>query len=249
MTVQDIYLFLDDRYPFLAACDFDNSGLLIGDKNAEVTKAVITLDCTRDVVDFAVGLGAELIITHHPVIFGGIKSVTSDTAVYSAIKNGVSVISAHTNLDTADGGINDTLCNVLGLKSVEKIICEDGFTFRKGVLPRDMTADELAVYAAEMLCSNARYVDGGKKIRTVAVCSGSGSDMLYTAISSGADAYLSSEIKHNVFLSAMDCGLTCLDLGHFATERIIIPQLTDVLSVQFPTTQFTAYTNETIKHN
>ncbi len=249
MKAQDIYSYLDERYPFSAACDFDNCGLLVGDKNAEISKAVIALDCTRDVVNFAAELGAQLIITHHPVIFGGIKSVTADTAVYNAIKNGIAVISAHTNLDTADGGVNDTLCEALELHNIEKIVCEDSFTFRKGVLPRAMTADELAEYAGNKLGFNARYVDGGKKIKTLAVCSGSGSDMLYDAISAEADAYLSSEIKHNVFLSAVESGLTCLDMGHFATERIIVPKLLKELSIYFPKIKFIPYEKEIIKHN
>ena len=96
MKINDIYSFLNERYPFSLACDFDNVGLLVGDKNCTVTKAVIALDCLSDTVNFAIKNGAELIITHHPVIFAGLKAVTEETAVYKAIKNGISVISAHT---------------------------------------------------------------------------------------------------------------------------------------------------------
>lgn len=248
MKVKDIYSFLDERYPFSLACDFDNVGLLVGDKDAEVTKAVVALDCTLDAVEFAAQNGAELIITHHPVIFAGLKAVTKETAVYKAIKNGISVVSAHTNLDVAEGGVNDTLCEVLGLKDTEKYICEDGFAIRKGTLETEMNAEELANYSAECLGANARYVDGGKQIQTVAVCSGSGSDFLADAIKSGADAYVSSEIKHNIFIEAAEKQFTVIDLGHFATERIIIEKLTSVLRKEFAKIEILPYQKETVKY-
>lgn len=248
MKINDIFNFLNRLYPFASACDFDNSGLLIGDKNAYITNVVIALDCTRDVVDFAVKNNANLIITHHPIIFGGLKSVCADTAVFDAVNNNISVISAHTNLDTADGGLNDTLAQILGLTEISKIVCDDGFTFRKGILQNAVTADELAEKASAVLKFNVRYVDGGKKIKTVAVCSGAGSDMLKDAICSGADAFLSSEIKHNVFIDAFESGITCLDLGHFATEQIIVPKLESVLSEEFPDIAFIPYTKQIIKY-
>ncbi len=248
MKVQDIYSFLDEQYDFSAACDFDNCGLLIGDKNAEVTKAIIALDCVSDTIDFAIENGANLIITHHPIIFGGIKSVTSDTAVYKAIVNGISVICAHTNLDTADGGVNDTLCEILDFKNIEKYVCADGFVIRKAVLPYPMTAQELSQYACERLGTNARFTDNGSKIQTVAVCSGAGSDMMYDAINSGADAYISSEIKHNIFIEAYEKSFNCIDLGHFATEKVIVPKLCGVISASFPELQVIPFEKKIINY-
>ncbi len=249
MKVKDIYSFLDTLYPFNTACDFDNVGLLIGDKNSTVTKIVVALDCTSNVVEFAKENGAELIITHHPVIFGGIKAVKSETAVYKAIKNGISVISAHTNLDIANGGVNDALCEALGLTDIEKYLCFDGFAIRKGTLPTEMTAEELADYASKNLFANARYVDNGKKIKTVAVCSGSGSDFLEDAVNSGADAYISSEIKHNVFIEAVENGFNVLDLGHFATESIIVQRLASVLKNEFQKTEILPYNEQIVKYS
>lgn len=248
MKVNDIYSFLNEHYPFSLACDFDNVGLLIGDKGANVTKAVIALDCTTFAVEFAKKNGAELIITHHPVIFGGLKSVTEETATYKAIKNGISVISAHTNLDVAEGGVNDTLCEVLGLKNIQKYLCEDGFSIRKGELKKEMTAEEFAKRSAKALSTNARFVDSGKSIKTVAVCSGSGSDMLYDAIKSGADAYISSEIKHNVFIEAAEKGFTVIDLGHFATEKIIVKRLYESLSASLSEIKFIPFEKEIVNY-
>ncbi len=248
MKVQDIYSFLDERFPFNLKCDFDNCGLLVGDKSAEVTKVVVALDCVSDTVDFAIENGANLIITHHPVIFGGIKSVTEETAVYKAIKNGISVISAHTNLDIAVGGVNDTLCEALGFKNIENYMCEDGFIIRKAELLHPMSAEELSSDAAKRLSANARFTDSGKEIKTVAVCSGSGSDMLNDAINSGADAYISSEIKHNIFIEAAEKDFTVIDLGHYATEKVIVPKLFKMLSAKFPDTEVIPYEKEIIKY-
>ncbi len=248
MKVKDIYSFLDKLYPFNTACDFDNVGLLIGDKNADVTKIVVALDCTVDTVEFAKENGAELIITHHPVIFGGIKAVTGQTATYKAVKSAISVISAHTNLDIASSGVNDTLCDALDLTDVEKYVCYDGFAIKKGSLKTEMTAAELAEYAAKKLGANARFTDSGKKIKTVAVCSGSGSDFLDDAINSGADAYISSEIKHNIFVEAAEKGFSVFDLGHFATERIIVEKLVNVLKDEFPKTEILPYEKDIVKY-
>lgn len=248
MKVKDIYSFLDEHYPFNTACDFDNCGLLVGDKNATVTKIAVALDCTRDTVDFAVKNGANLIITHHPVIFGGIKSVTEETAVYTAIKNGISIISAHTNLDIAEGGVNDALCEILGFKNIQKYVCSDGFVIRTAQLSSPMTAEELSRDTAERLGANARFTDNGKKIETVAVCSGSGSDFLYDAMNSGVDAYISSEIKHNVFIEAHEKGFNCIDLGHYATEKVIVPKLCKVLSEALREIEFIPYEKEIVKY-
>lgn len=247
MKVKDIYRFLNERFPFESALDFDNCGLLIGSEEAEVKCAVAALDCTSEVLEFAIEKKAELIITHHPVIFEGVKSVTDETLIYKAVKNGISVICAHTNLDTSDGGVNDALCAVLGLENIEKIVCADGYTFRKGVLPKPMTADELAHYAKERLLFGVRFVDGGKQIRTLAVSSGSGSSMYEDAFNSGADAFLSSEIKHNVFLTAKSDGFAVLDAGHEATERIVVEPLTALLKASLHDVNFISYTNENIR--
>ncbi len=248
MKTNDIYSYLNKHYPFSLACDFDNVGLLIGDKEAKVLRVVIALDCTTNTVEFAKQNNAELIITHHPVIFSGLKAVTEETATYKAIKNGISVISAHTNLDIADGGVNDALCEALCLKNIEKYVCEDGFIIRKAELETELPAEELATFAAKKLGSNARFVIGDKMIKTVAVCSGSGSDLLHDAIKSGADAYISSEIKHNVFIEANDNNFTVIDLGHFATEKVIVKKLYEKLSADLPEIKFIPYEKEIVKY-
>lgn len=246
MTVNEVYRFLDQSFPFSLALEFDNCGLLIGDSSASVTRAVVALDCTKSALHCALEKNAQLLITHHPVIFDGIKSVTEESIVFSAIKQGVAVISAHTNLDTARGGVNDALCDALGLINVTPVACEDGFTFRKGELSTAMPAAKLAEYAAKRLNINARFVDGGREIKTVAVCSGSGSSVFYDAYLSGVDAFISSEIKHNLFLTAKDCGFSVFDLGHEATELPVVNKLAEKLNSAISGVEFIPFSEQNI---
>ena len=121
MTVNEVYEFLDEKFPFNTARSYDNPGLLVGDGNDKVTGVITCLDCSDEAIDKAVEIGANLMVTHHPLIFKPLYSVTSDSLVYRLIRNGISLISAHTNLDVGDGGVNDSLCNAIGLKNVENI--------------------------------------------------------------------------------------------------------------------------------
>ena len=119
MLVNDVFSFLDELAPFSYAMDFDNSGLLVGDPAQPVKKILVALDCTASVVQLAKESGAQLIVTHHPVIFSPIQSVTAESIVYQLVSSGISVICAHTNLDLARDGVNDQLAQRLGLKCVE----------------------------------------------------------------------------------------------------------------------------------
>ena len=130
MKVKDILGYLESLYPPDTACEFDNVGLLVGDGESEVKSAVIALDCDINTLNFACENGANLIITHHPVIFEPIKLITDNNIILKLIKNGISVISMHTNLDVGNGGINDTLCDVLALKDVKPYIAEDGYMLK-----------------------------------------------------------------------------------------------------------------------
>ncbi len=243
MTVKDIYKFLDEKFPFSLALDWDNSGLLIGDSNATVTKAIVTLDCTKDAVQAAIKCGAELIISHHPVIFSGIKSVTSDSIVHKLIENKISVISAHTNLDIADGGVNTHLCEALGLKNIKTVMTDDGFAFKTGILGAEYSPKEFAEFVSRRLSVPVRYTAGKKFVKTVAVCGGSGGDLLGAAAKC-ADVLVTADIKHNFFIEADTLGFTIIDGGHFNTEDVVIEPLKNILSKQFNDIEFiTNHTN------
>lgn len=241
MTVKDIFEFLNEKFPISTAEDFDNVGLLIGDENALVNTCVIALDCTKAVIGQAKNKGAQLIITHHPVIFEPLKAITADSIPALCIKNGISVISMHTNMDTGQSGVNDALCATLKLKDVKAIHAQDGYLLKSGDLPEKMTAEALAKYVSEKLGAPVRYTCGDGEISTALVCSGSGGSFLEDALRLKAQAFITGDVKHNVFLEAADNGLTLIDAGHFYTEDVIVEPLCKMLSARFPEITFATH--------
>ncbi len=247
MTVKDIYSYLDKLCPFSTAQDFDNVGLLIGDMNSPVTKALVALDCTNEVIELAKSAGAQLIITHHPVIFDGLKSISFDSIYARLIKSGISVISAHTNLDIAGKGVNDCLAEALCFKYPQKLFLNDGFAITVGELEKAISADELADNISKALGFSVRYADGKNKIKKVAVCGGAGGEFGEFAFLNGADAFITGEAKHHQMLNAAALGKTMLEGGHFATEDVVIEPLAALLQNEFKETKFITCHNSAIK--
>ncbi|MEE0839896.1 MAG: Nif3-like dinuclear metal center hexameric protein [Acutalibacteraceae bacterium] len=237
MTIEKIYEFLNKKFPVNTAADFDNCGFLIGDKTADVKSAVLALDCTLSAVDTAIKTGSKLIITHHPVIFSGVKNIQKGDITHTLIENSISVISMHTNLDIGENGVNDALCNALELNSITPICTDDGFIIRKGELSKACESDDFAAFIGKKLNTHIKYV-GTKEIKTVAVCSGSGGEFLYDAIKNGCDALVTSEVKHHLFIEAQHLGIAVFDAGHFPTEDVIIEPLCSMLSKEFPQVKF-----------
>lgn len=232
-TVADIYRSIDAFAPFEAAESWDNVGLLLGDRRAAVTGVVVALDMTADVLAEAVELGANLVVTHHPVIFEPLKRLESTDLVYRAVRLGVQVISAHTSLDVAPEGVNQALAEALQLRDPAPL-CEDGLG-RIGLLPRPMTARQLAAYVKEMLdCKGLRFYEGPGQLSCVALCGGAGGSLLEEARRQGAQALVTADVKHNVFLDAKQWNMTLIDGGHFATENVIVPRLAARLRREFP---------------
>ena len=249
MTVNDILQAMDAIAPFRLTMDFDNTGLLIGDPSAEVRGVVLALDCTDEVIESAKRNNANLIITHHPVIFHGIKKVCADSVVWQAVRNDINVISAHTNLDIAQGGVNDCLAEILGLTEVGGLtavgesVDENGNVSREtlgrvGCLSSALSAKELAQLVKEKLNTAVRYTDGGKAIETVAVCGGAGDSELESAIACGAEALVTGEVAHHIFIEAAHRGLTLIEAGHFHTEDVVLDSVCERLMKQFPEIPF-----------
>lgn len=247
MTVKQIFEFLNIKFPVNTACDFDNVGLLVGDGESKVKKALITLDCTLETVEKAVRENCELIITHHPVIFAPLKNVLKGSAVYELIEKNISVISMHTNLDVGIGGVNSSLCDTIGLKNVEFYPACDGYILQKGEFS-ECSADSFAEHLKAKLNTVVKYVDGGKKIRNVLVCSGSGGEFINDAINGGFDALVTADIKHHQFLDAKDNGVSLFECGHFNTEDVVIEPLCDLLSVEFSDVKFITTHKTNIKY-
>lgn len=229
LTVQQVYEFIDARAPFETQVAYDNSGLLVGDPNRTVTGIHLALDVTDAVIDEAVAQGANLIVTHHPLMFSPIKRLVETN--YEArllcrmIREGISLISAHTNLDQAPGGVNDTLAAAIGLENVTG----EGF-LRVGDLPCAMSAADLARHISLCLGDSVRLMgDGSITVSRVGMCSGSGSDEWPQAAALGAQAFLTGEAKHHHALEAAANGVIILEAGHHATEEPGIFALADAL--------------------
>lgn len=244
-TVREIYDFIDEFAPFGTQDGFDNSGLLVGDGGDPVTKAAVCLDVTNDVIDEAARSGAELIVSHHPVIFHKPARIGRDSPVYRLIENGIDAICVHTPIDMAKGGISDLMLRRMDLPDENAEVLHmvrpaEGLGYGRIVrLGEETTAAALARRAkAAFGCTAVRYADGGKPIRTVAVCSGAGNDEIYACIEKGADALITGDVKHHGFIDAKNAGLTVIDAGHYHTEVIVCEPLLEKLRARFPEAAF-----------
>ena len=229
LTVQNVYDFINERAPFETQLAFDNSGLLLGNPAAVVTGIHFALDVNHAVIDEAIACGANLIVTHHPLMFSAIKRLVETSyepaLICRMIRAGISLIAAHTNLDQAPGGVNDTLAAVIGLGDVTG----EGF-LRVGDLPRPMSAAALAEHISRRLGDVVRVMgDADAIITRVGLCSGSGSDEWPAAAAMGAQAFLTGEVKHHHALEASANGVVLLEAGHHATELPGIFALADAL--------------------
>lgn len=232
MEIKAVYQYLDSIAPFWLQLEHDNAGLLVGDLNGTVEKALLTLDVTPAVVAEAVRKGCKLVISHHPVIFRPIKTVLSNSVPYLLAANGITVICTHTNLDIAEEGVNDVLCDLLGISCTGiKQKLED---FRIGELREDMTAQTFAAAVAKALSATVRYNPVKRNIRRVAVCAGAGSRFKFEAYHAGVDALLTGEAKYHEYLEAEQDNFCLMAAGHFETENIVVPALAARLTKAFP---------------
>lgn len=246
--VKDFYEYINSIAPFDTQMDFDNAGLLVGRADAAVDKVLVTLDITHEVIREAVDLGAQLIVAHHPVIFHPLKSVTdSDTTgekVLLLAEHRIAAICAHTNLDAAQGGVNELLALRLGLTGLEQLhpdgVAGHGRPYgigRVGLLETNapMDAAEFAAKVkSDLNAAGVRYADAGKPVYRVAVGGGSCGSMLGDAMAAGCDTFVTADVKYDVFLEAKALGVNLLDAGHFATENVVIEPLAQGLQRAFP---------------
>lgn len=244
-TVADVFALLQEKAPFALQEGFDNAGFLVGRGNRAVTRVLVALDVTEAVVEEAAELGAQLIISHHPVIFGGAKAVTDATLsgriLLALIEQGIAVISAHTNLDAVSDGVNDALAQRLGLAEVSQL-CESGVDSfgraygigRIGVVPPQPLYDFASGVKEKLWANGLRLVDGGKNVHRVAVGGGACADFMEQVLTLGCDTFVTSDVKYHQFLEAKALGLNLIDAGHYPTEQVVCPVLVQWLRDGFP---------------
>lgn len=237
-TIKDIYNWIDTEVaPFSRKEVWDNSGLLVGDLAQRVTGVGLVLDITPDAIATAKQLGLQLLVSHHPVIFHPLSSLSAQNPVYLLAQAGICAISAHTNYDSAHGGVNDALAERLGLQdsTPAAIPSMEATILRIGNLPQPMPADAFAAHVQACLGSPVRYARvGSKTIRTVAVLGGAGGEYASEVAALGADAFVTGEAPHHEFIQAVKTGLCLVEAGHFETENPSIAPLAQRMQNAFP---------------
>lgn len=224
---------------------WDNSGLLIEPEKTELARILVALDPLEQVAEEAVSVNADILLTHHPLFMGGVKHITRDDpatrAAWTLLRNGIGLFSAHTNLDEAPGGVNDVLAGLLGLRDVKRLGEGDpsAAPLRLGALgaPEPLASFIRRVNAA--LDVEAAYVgDPERLIKSAAVCGGGGMGMLKSAADSGADVYVTADVKHHQALDASALGIALVDATHYASERVILLPLINRLQDRFDALQY-----------
>ncbi|ORU00424.1 hypothetical protein D081_0947 [Anaerovibrio sp. JC8] len=240
MKCQTIMGIMEKLAPKKLAEHWDNPGLQLGSPEQEITKILVCLDVSQPVVEQAIELGADMIISHHPVmLFKGLLSIRTDTydgaMLQKLLSHNIAVYSAHTNLDIAQGGCNDILAKLWGLEQVEGLAVTDPDTGdclgRIGCLPVSVSVEDFAQKLCNTLpCNHVRLVKGGKAmVRKVALCSGAGSDLISKAVFKGADVYVTGDLKYHEAQQAFKQGINIIDAGHFATEFPMVKAVADYL--------------------
>lgn len=243
---------LESIAPLALQENYDNAGLLYGDRDVEITGVLCSLDATSELVIEAAERGCNVLVAHHPIIFSGVKKLSRDhyvgRAIIEAIRRNVAIYAIHTNLDNIlDKGVNQAIAARLGLQQVQilspRSIDEKAGAGLTGMLPEAMhEKDFLPFVKTQMKTACVRHTAlTGKEIRKVALCGGAGSFLIHQAIQSGADAYITADVKYHEFFEA-DGRILLLDIGHFESEQFTIPLLAEIISEKFP--NFAAYCTE-----
>lgn len=245
MTVQNILDFLQQLAPFEMKYDWDNVGLLCGSREKPVRRVLVALDPFEHVVQEAIEVGADMILTHHPLIFTPVRSVTDDDSVGRCImllaKHDIAAVNAHTNLDVAPGGVNDVLAQTLGLEHITVVepmgVDSQGRPYgllRAGTVQTQPLEAFLALVKNRLGAPGLRYVDGGRPVSRVAVGGGACGDEGQAALAAGCDTLVTADVKYNQFQDAVDRGLNLIDAGHFHTENPVMAPLAKKLQEAFP---------------
>ena len=239
-TLRDIETAIFELAPRELAMEWDNVGLLAGRPDREAVKILVALDVTEWVAEEAIEIGANLIVSHHPVMncaWRPVQTVRDDDPqgrlLLRLIESGVGVVCMHTNLDAAEGGVNDALAARLGLRGVEKLEGGDGI-LRAGTVAEQTCGSFAASVKKALGAGSVRFTDSGGPVRRGAVGGGACGGYFRAAAQAGCDALVTADVKYDQFLDAKALGLMLLDAGHFPTENVVCPVLADYLRRRFP---------------
>lgn len=233
--------------------DFDNVGLMVGDKNKEVKKVLLALDCTLKVIEEAKKENVDLIITHHPLIFKRPSSITTDTLqgkkIIELIKNDISLYSSHTNLDSVENGLNDTIVSILGFDNFK--ILEKNKRDDKAGLGRIVSLNEsiqledlISKIKKSLNINNLRVVKGKDNVNKIAIINGSGQDFIGKAVALGADCIITGDTTYHFASDYKEMEISILDVGHFASEQITFFNVMENLKEKFKDVEFITSTVE-----
>lgn len=244
MKVKELTDWLEERYPAKAAEDWDNVGLLVGEDDKETSHVFLALDLTETALAEAIESGADMIVTHHPMIFSGMKKINchnfTGRKIISLIQHGIQYYAMHTNYDVL--GMAELSADYLQLKDTQVLAVtekngeEEQGIGRVGTLPRKMTLKECAVFVKDVLKLGDVKVYGGlsREVERAAVCTGGGKSFVEEAIASGAQVYVTGDIDHHTGIDAVDKGICIIDAGHYGTEYIFMEAVKQELTKAFP---------------
>ena len=240
MKCSEIITLLEQEYGKEYACDWDNVGLLAGRRDKEVKKILLALDATDEVVGQAAEGAYDMLITHHPMIFGAIKRVTDEDMVgrrlLSLIRSDISYYAMHTNYDTR--GMADLTARLLNLQEctvLEEVKDGEGIG-RVGVLPEEMTLRECAelVKRAYDIPNVKIFGNLDQKVHLAALCPGAGKSTMHNALQFGCDVYITGDIDHHTGIDAAARGLSILDAGHYGLEHIFVTYMAEYFKERLP---------------
>jgi GTP cyclohydrolase I len=238
MKLYDLINRLDSIVPENMQENWDNSGVQINCGNREIRRALVALEITFEVIEEAVREKADMIITHHPLIFTGVKSIDADEVkgryIIDLINNGISVYSMHTNFDKAQGGNNDYIAQLLDLDETAPLLidgCDDEIT-RTGYC-QPMSLAGLAHMLADGLGIDTKLItitgEPDTPVSKVGICSGAGSEYIEPAMQNGCDVFITGDVRYHEAVNAREMGMCVIDAGHFGTERIFPEAFTELL--------------------
>ncbi len=234
-TVRDIFNYINSIAPFDKAEEWDNSGFISGDFDKQVNTVVMSLDACIASAEYAKSVNAQLLLTHHPLIFNPVKRIQKGSALYTLVNNDIAVISAHTSFDKANGGINDNLAKLLNLENTVHLGSE---ILVAGDLNGEMSIDDFAQFVSQTLdVQGIRYTDTDKLIKRVAVGGGACGEYMQEAMEN-ADCFVTSDLKHHEMLFASEMNFAVINAGHFETENLPFLMLRERLEKNFSDVEF-----------